>query len=504
MQVLRCGGYDVLVYLRFIKLAIHIFGSFAPYAFVVLLPINASVFYVVAPSDKLPGNELGAANISLNTFNRLSLSSMPIKDSRMWTHCVGVYLLTGLTMHFLARECRWYTRLRHRFLTERDEARQRTVLIKQVPIELRSSPKLAEYFARLYPGKVVGAVMCRRTDRLDRLVAARATSLARCERIQARRIGHKLTQPGTVPERCARCYRFIDRYNTFLENAYDPYWWCCDMGLTERSMIHETSIKRLNEKIDAERRNQASVDPFVGRPSTATYPDSLLRGIARTTAAVVVEDAIVASVDDLAPPVDGQVAAPVDVETPKADSISTTLPKCNTSQDTKIDEDGANDSCSLLADDTHRGLALDEYWDEEDCVASNCKPLCTRCGPCWSRLRERGAEAAALLGAERGKARFIGDKAFVTFNSFTGAAIATQVFHAAIPGGMHAQMAPEPRDIFWPNVHVSSKRRTTRRVIANAIVALLLIFYIVPVTLISLVLSDQAIKVRHQRSRNAS
>lgn len=491
----------MLVYLRFIKLAIHIFGSFAPYAFVVLLPVNASVFYLVTPGDKLPNNEVGAADISFNTFNRLSLSSMPIKDSRMWTHCVGVYLLTGLTMHFLARECRWYTRLRHRFLTERDEARQRTVLFQQVPIELRSSPKLAEYFARLYPGKVVGAVMCRRTDRLDRLVAARATSLARFERIQARRTRHKLTKPNVGTGRWNQCNGCIDRYNTLLEDAYDPCWWRCDLGLTERSMIHETSIRRLDEKIETERRNQASVDPLVGRPSTK-YPDSLPCSIVRTTAAVVVEGAVVASVNDSVPPVDGQVAATVDVETPKSNFISTTFPKSDSSQDAKIKEDDANDHCSQLADDTHHSLALEGCWDEEDSIASHCALICTRCGPCCSRLHKHGAEAAALLGAERGKARLIGDKAFVCFNSFKGAAIATQVFHAATPGGMHAQMAPEPRDIFWPNVHVSSKRRTTRRVIANAIVALLLIFYIVPVTLISLVLSDQAIKVHHHLLRN--
>ena len=85
---------------------------------------------------------------SENSFNRLSMSNMPTEDSRMWAHLVGVYLLTALTMHWLARECRWYTRLRHRFLT-RAEPRHRCVFVRQVPPELRGSKRLAEYFAKL-------------------------------------------------------------------------------------------------------------------------------------------------------------------------------------------------------------------------------------------------------------------------------------------------------------------------------------------------------------------
>lgn len=90
------------------------------------------------------------------------------------------------------------------------------------------------------------------------------------------------------------------------------------------------------------------------------------------------------------------------------------------------------------------------------------------------------------------------DAGFVTMRSFAGVAVATQVFHAATPGGMVAKVAPEPKDVFWPNLGVfpSRSRRTTRRVLANAIVALLLIFYVVPVTLLSFVLSEQAVKAK--------
>ncbi|KAH8045644.1 hypothetical protein JL722_14133 [Aureococcus anophagefferens] len=75
----------------------------------------------------------------------------------------------------------------------------------------------------------------------------------------------------------------------------------------------------------------------------------------------------------------------------------------------------------------------------------------------------------------------------------TTAARRRHVFHAATPGGMVASMAPEPRDVFWKNAELSGKQRT-RRVVADCLVVLLLIFYIIPVTLISLVFSEQALK----------
>ena len=125
-EILRCGGYDVLIYLRFMSLSLRIFGSFAPYAFLVLLPVNASVSYWPGTDSS---DDDGATSSKDNTFNRLSMSAMPMHDKRMWAHCVGCFLLTGLSMHFLARECRWYTRLRHRFLTRRDSVAQRTIMI---------------------------------------------------------------------------------------------------------------------------------------------------------------------------------------------------------------------------------------------------------------------------------------------------------------------------------------------------------------------------------------
>ena len=82
-QILAIGGYDVLVYLRFTALSLKIFGSFAPYA-VILLIVNMSASYDDGPS--LP-----------NLFTRLSLAVIPERDPRLWAHLLGIVILTSLT-----------------------------------------------------------------------------------------------------------------------------------------------------------------------------------------------------------------------------------------------------------------------------------------------------------------------------------------------------------------------------------------------------------------------
>ena len=174
-QILAIGGYDVLVYLRFTALSLKIFGSFAPYA-VILLIVNMSASYDDGPS--LP-----------NLFTRLSLAVIPERDPRLWAHLFGIVILTSLTFHWLGRECRWYTRLRHRFLLERPDAR--VVFVRRLPPKLRGSRALAAYFDELYPGKVVGAVGARRTATLDALIAARDAHRVRAARLRRRRAQHK-------------------------------------------------------------------------------------------------------------------------------------------------------------------------------------------------------------------------------------------------------------------------------------------------------------------------
>lgn len=67
------------------------------------------------------------------------------------------------------------------------------------------------------------------------------------------------------------------------------------------------------------------------------------------------------------------------------------------------------------------------------------------------------------------------------------------MLHGAAPGRMAAEESPEPRDIYWFNTGISKKSRNRRRYLVEAFLLLLYVFYVIPVTLLYLVLSVDAV-----------
>ena len=85
------------------------------------------------------------------------------------------------------------------------------------------------------------------------------------------------------------------------------------------------------------------------------------------------------------------------------------------------------------------------------------------------------------------------DKAFVEMKTFTASTIAIQSMHSSKPGAMEVRTAPEPRDVLWQNIYVSKGAKRTRGYIGDTISILLISFYVVPVALISLLVSESAL-----------
>lgn len=86
------------------------------------------------------------------------------------------------------------------------------------------------------------------------------------------------------------------------------------------------------------------------------------------------------------------------------------------------------------------------------------------------------------------------DKAFVVMRTFTAATIAIQSMHSSKPGSMQVSTAPEPRDILWKNIYVSKGAHRTRSYLGEILVLLIITFYVFPVLLVSLLVSDVALK----------
>jgi hypothetical protein len=85
------------------------------------------------------------------------------------------------------------------------------------------------------------------------------------------------------------------------------------------------------------------------------------------------------------------------------------------------------------------------------------------------------------------------DKAFVVMKTFTAATIAIQSMHSSKPGAMQVVPAPEPRDILWENIYVSKGATRTRSILGELLVILIISFYVIPVALVSLLVSESAL-----------
>jgi hypothetical protein len=141
------------------------------------------------------------------------------------------------------------------------------------------------------------------------------------------------------------------------------------------------------------------------------------------------------------------------------------------------------------------------------------------CNDCWRAIKSRGIfesetgiaghrqftqhpgstgagedeERVALISPPEHRKRFL-SKAFVTFKTFTGATIARQVVHMQLAGHMAISEAPAPTDITWMNMYATRTGLFWRRVFVETMVVLLTIVWVAPVTLLSYVVSSDALR----------
>lgn len=85
-------------------------------------------------------------------------------------------------------------------------------------------------------------------------------------------------------------------------------------------------------------------------------------------------------------------------------------------------------------------------------------------------------------------------KAFVTFKTFTAATMARQVVHMQLAGHLAISEAPESTDMTWSNLYTTRTELFWRQFIVEVAVLLLIIVWVAPVTLLSFVTSEDAIR----------
>jgi hypothetical protein len=489
-EIINRIGYDSLIFLRFHRLALRCIVKMSIFSFVVILPLN----FTGGGHANAQDLKEYVGSLFFTDFLRFTMANVQSGSPRLWIHCFAAYLLTGIVVRELLIEYETFNSIRHRYLLSR-EPHLRTVLVTNIPRHLRSASKITSYFKHVYPEAVKSVFMCQNLIPLENMVTNRTTVLGRIESellLLCRSEKKKLYEQPWWTKFCRLFTRFED----------------CGVteGRQERLASLYAQLEEFNTEIEREQQRRRRVMKMLDRMEAGEGRKDIDYVLASP---FITDDPAQRRVLGLPPT--GDYQPPVHPET---------IPEGNEDMDsqkevTKIFSSLPDETMKVnhlrarspgpVVTDPNSGVHTDDLQDAKRSkkdrlpkTFSNAKVAIRN----YSQFSQdvsflgRPIRSAMDLQNERHIEDHINevtDKAFVVMRTFTAATIAIQSMHSSKPGSMKVSTAPEPRDILWKNIYVSKGAQRTRSYIGEFFVLLLITFYVVPVAMVSLLVSESAL-----------
>lgn len=427
------------------------------FSFIVLLPLNYTGGGHASASDLKEYVD----SLVFSDFLKFTMANIKGGSPRLWAHCVAAYLLSAIVMRELVVEYNAFNNIRHRYMMSK-EPHLRTVLVTNIPRHLRSPKKIRNYFKHVYPNAVNNVTMCQNLIQLESLVEARNRILNKIEKeilILCRKEKKKLV--GSVSK--------FQKITTLPFLCFDDVGFV--PGASDRLTVLYNRLQNMNEMIQAEHQRRARV----------------MKKLDKMEARVGRKD------------IDYILATPfLDHESQSSTEKPTageTVTRRNVGIDTRGHESGF-DYVNIENDADAKKHRIRPFAHAKQAIKRYSKSVfdASLIGRPVRRYEESGrSNSANGSDAVENHYNEVTDKAFVEMKTFTASTIAIQSMHSSKPGAMEVKTAPEPRDILWENIYVSKGAKRTRGYIGDTIVILLISFYVVPVTLISLLVSESAL-----------
>ncbi|KAL7568743.1 hypothetical protein ACA910_021736 [Epithemia clementina (nom. ined.)] len=149
----KVAGLDGYFFLRYIRMCVRITAVSSFWFFLILLPV-----YITGSNNAMGWYHLSAANVSTNSW-------------RMWMPVIFAYLFCAFAIFVIKQEYRHFLELRQDFLARGSEhvlpQNRYSLMVENIPYELRSDRALHEYFDKLFPGKVHSACVVLKVPELE-------------------------------------------------------------------------------------------------------------------------------------------------------------------------------------------------------------------------------------------------------------------------------------------------------------------------------------------------
>uniref|UniRef100_A0A7S3QEH8 CSC1/OSCA1-like 7TM region domain-containing protein n=2 Tax=Chaetoceros debilis TaxID=122233 RepID=A0A7S3QEH8_9STRA len=475
-EIINRVGFDALIFIRFHRLALRCILKMSIFSFLVLLPLNFTGGGHANASD-LKGY---VGSLLFTDFLRFSMANVEGGSPRLWVHCFAAYLLSGIVMRELVVEYNAFNNIRHRYMLSK-EPHLRTVLVSNIPRHLRSPKKIRNYFKHVYPNAVKNVTMCQNLIHLEKMVARRTKILNKieqeililCRSEKRKLIGGTLAskvkaqfsncggKPLTcfedmglmdgAPERLTHLYGELESMNIMIQHEQ------------ERRARVMKKLDKMEAKVGRKDIDYILATPFLDKESQSSKKKRKeYRGKSGEDSFRIPSGAG-----------KGFDYVKFDKEEDKKKKKNRGRPFAKAKQAIKRYSRSVFDA-SLI------GRPVRRY--EEP------KPMNVKSGD-----DDENSTITVGSSAIENRSIEVTDKAFVEMKTFTASTIAIQSMHSSKPGAMEVKMAPEPRDILWKNIYVSKGAKKTRSFIGDTVAILLISFYVVPVALISLLVSESAL-----------
>jgi hypothetical protein len=463
------------------------------FSFIVLLPLNFTGGGRANASD-LKGY---VGSLLFTDFLRFTMANVSGGSPRLWVHCFAAYLLTGIVVRELLVEYEAFNSIRHRYLLSR-EPHLRTVLVTNIPRHLRTANKITNYFKHVYPEAVKSVIMCQNLQQLELLIRKRHALLSCIEKevlILCRAEKRKLfaqSRLDTIKTSITTC--------SCLES----------LGLVdnkqEKLTRYYSKLEELNDQIEKEKKRRKRVMKKMDRMEAGEGRGDIDYILASP---FVTDDPNQRKVMGL-PAMEGSyrpptIGAPRDAEggIQSLNQPDTTALATIQEHHQAEGESGLRARSPVPDMNSSDGIMMDDSPDtskkKKQKAFSKARGAIRRYSNLAREVNFFGRPVDMSFSPSEGKGSVedhineVTDKAFVVMRTFTASTIAIQSMHSSKPGAMNVVTAPEPRDILWHNIYVSKGALRTRFYIGELLVLLLIAFYVVPVALVSLLVSESAL-----------
>lgn len=454
------------------------------FSFLVLLPLNFT------GGGRAKANDLKGYVDSLlfTDFLRFTMANVSSGSNRLWIHCVAAYLLTIIVVRELLIEYNAYSSIRHRYLLSK-EPHLRTVLVSNIPRHLRTPRKIGNYFRHVYPEAVKSVTICQNLINLEKMVAERTAVLAQIEKellILCRIEKRKLLAD--------------TRLAHHISNAVWSCHLCEKIGVLDEAQERISKLyvrlEEMNRSIEKEQLRRRQVMWYMDRMEAGEGQEDIDYTLATTHASEFKKSlknrmiqqpnkANHLSTSYRPPKIDAHRDASENSIEPEAERP----PLEDGYGENDHDNNPFNNSSSSFQPKKRSNARKAKHAIKKYSTSIPDGSLFGRSLSNFSTFEKVGQN----YGSIEDHMNEVTDKAFVVMRTYTASTIAIQSMHSSKPGSMEVTTAPEPRDILWENVYLSKGAKRTRTLILEILCLLLIAFYIVPVALVSLLVSESAL-----------